>query len=317
MIARATTIDLDAKVARLHYEKVLPRLPCSFTLGEFLALQIPPREMMLGPIIAERSINMIFAPRGVGKTRLAYAIAAALATGTTFLKWKAERPRRVLIVDGELPGAVLQERLREAIADIDNRSYAETHISIVPSDLFERGLPDLATTEGQEILNRLIGDAELIIFDNVSTLIRSGKENEAESWGVLQEWLLALRRAGRSTLLIHHAGRNGESRGTSKREDIMDTIIRLNNPSDYLPSEGTRFTMEFTKSRSVMGADVESLEVSLNAGKWSWRPITDVRADRIIALKSEGLTQREIATEVGTSLGTVNRTLKAAKDGAA
>lgn len=67
----------------------------------------------------------------------------------------------------------------------------------------------------------------------------------------------------------------------------------------------------------VMGADVESLEVSLNAGKWSWRPITDVRADRIIALKSEGLTQREIATEVGTSLGTVNRTLKAAKDGAA
>ena len=316
MIAKVTTIDLDAKVTQLHPEKVLPDLPRAFTLAEFLALKIPPREMMLGPIIAERSIKMIFAPRGVGKTRLAYGMAGALATATGFLKWKAERPRRVLIVDGELPGTVLQERLRHAIADLDNRSYAETHIRIVPSDLFERGLPDLATVEGQEALDPLIGDAELIILDNVSTLIRSGKENEAESWGRMQEWLLAQRRAGRSTLLLHHAGRNGESRGTSKREDVMDTIVRLTNPSDYQPSEGTRFTMEFTKSRSVMGTDVESLEVSLNAGQWAWLPITDVRANRIIALHSEGLSQREIATDLGTSLGTVNRTLKAAKDAA-
>jgi hypothetical protein len=41
----------------------------------------------------------------------ALGIAYAVATGSTFLKWRAARPRRVLLIDGEMPAQALRERL--------------------------------------------------------------------------------------------------------------------------------------------------------------------------------------------------------------
>ena len=52
----------------------------------------------------------------------------------------------------------------------------------------------------------LIG-IDLMILDNISTLVSSGRENDAESWNEMQAWLLRLRRQGKTVLLIHHAGR--------------------------------------------------------------------------------------------------------------
>ena len=43
-------------------------------------------------------------------------------------------------------------------------------------------LPDLSTREGQEAFALLLGDAELIDIDNLSTLMRTGPMNEGERW---------------------------------------------------------------------------------------------------------------------------------------
>ena len=40
-------------------------------------------------------------------------------------------------------------------------------------------------------------------------------------------WMLAQRAAARSVLLIHHAGKGGGQRGTSRKEDVLDTVISL------------------------------------------------------------------------------------------
>src|SRR5262249_59995012 len=68
--------------------------------------------------------------------------------------------------------------------------------------------------------------------DNVSTLTSGGKENEAESWLPIQQWVLSLRRRGISVLVIHHAGRNGEQRGrseehTSELQSLTNLVCRL------------------------------------------------------------------------------------------
>ena len=53
----------------------------------------------------------------------------------------------------------------------------------------------------------------------------------------MQAWLLELRRRGMTVLLIHHAGKSGDQRGTSAREDIMDTVISLRRPREYSMAE--------------------------------------------------------------------------------
>src|SRR5271170_4897696 len=80
--------------------------------SDFLALDVPPREMLLNPILPERSLAMLYAPRGVGKTLLSLSIGLAVAGGCPLLRWHAPRKRRVLYVDGEMPLVSLQERLR-------------------------------------------------------------------------------------------------------------------------------------------------------------------------------------------------------------
>ena len=109
------------------------------------------------------------------------------------------------------------------------------------------GLPDLASDEGQAAIEAALGDAKLVVLDNLSSLVRSGRENEADTWQPVQDFLLRLRRKGVSVLLIHHAGKGGQQRGTSRREDVLDTVISLRRPADYQPSEGARFEVHIEK----------------------------------------------------------------------
>src|SRR4051812_14367522 len=100
-------------------------------------------------------------------------------------------------------------------------------------------MPNLATPEGRDAVEEWLGDGvALLVIDNISTLCRAGKENEAESWEPMQTWLLDLRRRGIAVLLVHHAGKGGAQRGTSRREDILDTVLTLKRPEDYEPTEG-------------------------------------------------------------------------------
>lgn len=288
----------------------------TITLADFLRKQFPARETLLAPWLPAKGLALVFAPRGIGKTHFALNVAYSVASGGTFLGWSASRPHRVLILDGEMPAVTLQERLASIMTHADGEPPADDYIRLLPYDLFELGGPDLSTSEGQKVLEPLIGDAELIIVDNISTICRAGKENEAESWGLIQGWALEQRRKGRTVLFVHHAGKGGEQRGTSKREDVMDTVIKLARPNDYEASEGARFHVIFTKSRGFSGPDAESFEAALVNDLWITKSLADVRTAQILQLSSEGMTQREIATDLGIGLGTVNRTLKAQKEAA-
>jgi putative DNA primase/helicase len=98
-------------------------------------------------------------------------------------------------------------------------------------------------------LDPWLAGVELLILDNLSTLTTIIRDNDADSWNPIQEWLLRLRRGGISVLIIHHAGKDGAQRGTSRREDILDTSISLRRPADYAGVEGARFEIHIEKGR--------------------------------------------------------------------
>jgi putative DNA primase/helicase len=217
-------------------------------LNDFLSINFPPREMLLSPILPERSLGMVYAPRGLGKSWLALSIGTSIAAGEMLLRWNAPRKRNVLYVDGEMPLVSLQERLREISAAIA-RDIPNEGFRILAADQVNGGI-NLSTEEGQQALEPLLADIDLLILDNLSTLLTSRSEAASDAWVPIQQWLLKLRRQGKSVLLIHHAGTNGRQRGTSRREDALDTVIALRRPEDYSPNEGARFEIHFEKLRN-------------------------------------------------------------------
>lgn len=148
----------------------------------FLALEIPPREMILTPFLPSQGLVMLFAARGIGKTHLSLGIGYAVATGSTFLRWTAPKARRVLFIDGEMPATTMQERLAAIVAGSDKEPSDPNFLRIITPDRQEAGIPDLSTSAGQAAVEAVLIDSDLLILDNLSSLFRSGRENEAEGW---------------------------------------------------------------------------------------------------------------------------------------
>lgn len=247
----------------------------------FLRLDLPKRDCLLDPVFPERGLAMLYAPRGVGKTWAALAIGLAVATGGDFLRWRSPNPRRVLYLDGEMRAEDLQHRL-SLLTGAMNAEPAPGFFRIACADVIETGIPDLATLEGQAELEVLMTDTDLVVLDNLSALAR-GDENEQKRWAPLQDWCLAQRRAGRSVLMVHHAGKSGQQRGTSRREDALDLVIALRRPEGANPAEGARVQVIIEKCRGASGEALEPFEARLEAvggmAMWSWRGLEPAEAD--------------------------------------
>ena len=128
--------------------------------------------MLLSPILPERSLAMLYAPKGVGKSWLGISIGLAVAAGEPLLRWSAPRKRKVLYVDGEMPLVSLQERLKDISAgfgtDIPNSMDFE---SLQRTML--KAESNLSLEEGQQAIEPLLGRYDLLKFDNLSTLLTS------------------------------------------------------------------------------------------------------------------------------------------------
>ena len=276
-------------------------------------IEIPEREMILEPIIPQKGLAMLYASRGIGKTHLACAISYAVATGTRFLKWEATKPRKVLHCDGEMPAVALRERFLQLMGSATVKPEPNT-LNILTADLIDLGIGNVAAPNVQAELDPLLDGVELLVLDNLSSLTSVIRDNDAESWSPIQEWLLRLRRRGVSVLIVHHAGKGGEQRGTSRREDVLDTSISLRRPSDYHAVQGARFEIHLEKARGIHGDRARPFEAHLEirdgATHWSIREIEDVNLARVKALLDDGLSIREVAHETGIPKSTVGRLKK-------
>jgi 5S rRNA maturation endonuclease (ribonuclease M5) len=289
----------------------------SVTIEELLKMEIRPREQILSPILPTQGLGMLYAKRGVGKTHLALGIGYAVSTGGSFLHWSAPKPSGVCYVDGELPGETLKEWACGIVAGADVAKDAPAPFRIITPDLQDGPMPDLATVAGQAALEPHLEGVELLILDNLSALCRVSDENEGGDWVPVQGWLLGLRRRGITVLLLHHAGKSGAQRGTSRREDLLDVVINLRHSADYSPEEGLRCEVHYEKCRAFYGKEARPFEVRMEtdasgAAVWTMRDIEDVMAVRAAELFADGMSIRDVADELGISKSTAHRLKKKA-----
>jgi putative DNA primase/helicase len=202
--------------------------------------------------------------------------------------------------------------------------FFTTRMSGFSRDNVEGGI-NLSTEEGQQAIEPLLADIDLLILDNLSTLLTSRSETASDAWVPMQNWLLKLRRQGKSVMLIHHAGTNGRQRGTSRREDALDTIIALRRPEDYSPEQGARFEILFEKLRNRVDAAgaipfearLETLDVDGQQRiRWSCCDLKPPLLMRAAELFGDGLTVREVAATLHISKSEAGRLrIRASEDG--
>lgn len=305
-----------AKLMKSPPHAVVPLLK-ALDVHDLAQVVFKQREPILAPWLHSQDLAMVFGPRGIGKTHFMLAVAFAIATGGRFGKWHAPEPRRVLYLDGELPGSVMQQRLAMHVPSVEP---LPGNFRVFTPDLLPDGqlMPDVSTVDGQLQVEDMVGDAEVVFLDNLSAWARSGRENEAESWLPVADWLLSLRRRGVAVVLVHHAGKGGQQRGTSKREDLLDAVIALSRPADYEPSQGAVFVAEFSKARHLHGDDAESLELAMaeqgDSAAWTWRTVEHSTYERVLALSRDGLKPGEICAELDIHKSQVSRHLKKARE---
>lgn len=287
----------------------------SIDAKSFGGLKIPERKALLHPLFMEGSINMVYAARGLGKTFFCLSCGVAMANGKSFLKYDCEEKCKVLYLDGEMQAPLMQQRLKMLSDELSE----DFHI-LTPDFQEVDVIPDLSTVQGQELVDDLIErtGVNMIFIDNISTFMRTGNENDAESWSTVQPWLVKHRSKGRSFTLVHHSNKAGEQRGSNKKEDIMDVVVHLDRPDDYVQGEDcTRLLIKLTKARHIFGEDAQDVEAELytanGKAEWKWT-VAESSYDKVVALLKDGnLTQQEIAEDVKVSKGTVSKWKRKAK----
>jgi putative DNA primase/helicase len=287
------------------------------TSSELRELKLTPRKKLLGDWFCEGDCGFIFAFRGVGKTWLAIAIAQRIAQGNGKLgDWEAHEPVKVLYIDAEMPADLMRDR---SIGLETNDNFQIINHEI----LFDRTgkVLNIADPEIQNAITRrcVSTGVKVLFIDNLSSAAFGMKENEADSWEKVSPWLLDLRRRKVAVVLIHHAGRSGEMRGTTKREDAVFWIIALDDMKKNAEDKrGARFISRFTKPSRNTQDEVLAYEWHFVTEQTGTVTIAHKEAQSLDVLRKyieDGVTECvQIAQEMKVSPATVSRLAKKAMD---
>ena len=247
------------------------------TLGLLLAHQFPPREDLVSPWLRQGESAMLWAAPGSGKTLLTLTLALMVAGGGSVLGWNSPKPRKVLLVDGEMCAEDLKERTAVLIGTVEGidpeAAKANLHLMSRAWQKPEAAFPDLGEREagpgrvsGQDfaIAEALRVGAELLLLDNFSTLVEVADENDAASMNATLTFLLRLKQLRIGCVLVHHSGKDGGSyRGSSKLATTFEVILGLKPLESVATTAGAAFRVEWTKYRREPCEAVRSREVRL------------------------------------------------------
>jgi len=288
----------------------------SLDLNALLDRDIPTRQPIWGPGVAQGNLIEVYGPRGVSKTRFCMALGWAMASESKYLCWGAAL-RKVLYIDGELGDVSLATRMVETMKAFDNDAFAD-RFQVLPYNMMGSRPWNLSDPVDQIRYEHEIAasGAQVVFIDNLLTCSRNmgPRDTDFQQWERIQPWLAELRTKGLTIIFVHHSGKSGSQLGTSTRETILDAVLALRKPDHPSHINGTQFELHFEKHRDFKACDtppisVEYIEGDDGVSRWFWRPLGDDIDARILALHRNGLTRRQIAQELGLSFGRVSQVI--------
>jgi putative DNA primase/helicase len=293
-------------------------------VSQFYKLEFRSRQELLFPWLKEDSINLVSGWRGCGKTWFALGVLDAVTRGDSFGPWKCKRPVPCLFLDGEMTVQDDRERIETLKLNSDRESplyfYSDAYAN-------QSGFPraHLVNESWRQIIKKFLTThkVKLWVLDNLASLASGLDENSKKDWDPINSWLLELRFAGISTIMLHHVNKDGGQRGTSAREDNWDISILLKAPHDYIPEDGARFVAHFNKARvqtkclNLIG-DTEFKMIRDESDRyiWSHGNVKSQNKNEVLRMLDDGMIYKEIAQDLSISTGLITKIKKQAiKDG--
>jgi len=255
---------------------------------------IPEPDRLLGDLITTTTRVFLVGRTGLGKTLLGIGIAAGVASGGGFLHWRSDRPARVLYLDGEMPAELIKPRARDAIRRLGGATIPSGNLLIFGRDIDDEarrvcpGLPPFAplNTEGGRkfllALLKAIGGVDLVVFDNVMSLIAGDQKDEvpwSETLPLVQE--LTNRRVGQ--VWLDHTGHNSDRQYGSSTKAWRFDAVGCMSPLAGGDPRTTGFTLSFEhpgKARRRTPDNCQQFEtqtIRLQDDRWTSEPTQPVQ----------------------------------------
>lgn len=284
MDARSPEQILAAAGGTIERELTAPQF---LSVQSWLAREIPQPDKLLGDLITTTTRTFLVGRTGLGKTLIGLAIACHVAAGQDFLHWHCHRPAHVLYIDGEMPSELIKARLQAELSRLGVQIPAE-NLVIFARDIEDEfagkfpalgKMPPLNTSEGRSWLIGLVeelGGIDLIIFDNVMSLI-GGDQKDELSWSgaldLVQE--LTKRRVGQ--VWLDHTGHNQDRQyGSSTKAWRFDSIGILTPCEDgRRENHDVEFTLSFDHPGKARRRtpdnwqDYQTVTIRLGADGWT------------------------------------------------
>lgn len=292
-------------------------------LKDFNTIELPIKRKILNPWLSEQSIGLISGWRGVGKSWFAISLLDAVSKGESFGPWETENSVPCLYLDGEMPAQDVKERFTALNheGDLINSLYIycdayANHLGLSKANLLSE--------KWRAAIKRILVTRKIKLWavDNLASLAGGIDENSKKDWDPINAWLLELRFAGISTIMLHHTNKEGGQRGTSAREDNIDISIMLKQPVNYVPEDGAFFVAKFSKARVSTSdlpliADIQFKLEQDESGQlvWTWGNVKKETKIEVLKMIDEGAKTNEITDVLGITKGYVsqikNRAIKA------
>lgn len=236
---------------------VIPGLRHFLSIESWSERELPKSDRLLGDLVTPTTRIFLVGRTGLGKTLLALALACGMASGEGFLHWHSDRAARVLVLDGEMPGELIRQRAIDALrrAGIKPKTgylaiYARDMEEVFAAKYPILGRMEPLNTEAGRAwvigLIEAIGGVDVVIFDNVMSLL-AGDQKDEVAWSGALELVQALTARRIGQVWLDHTGHDSSRQyGSSTKAWRFDAVGILAPLSEQkVPNSATAFTLSF------------------------------------------------------------------------
>ncbi len=301
----------------------------------------PIPKMLFGELWFEGELCILFADTNLGKSILAVQIAESISNGLNVYPFKLEtEPQKIIYFDFELSEKQFETRYAEKDSHSD---FFTNHYPFSPN--FFRGeinpdsdLPKHFSTFEDYLnfsLEHLLAesDSKVLIIDNL-TYLRSETERAKDALPLMKELKRLKRKYGLSILALAHTPKRDLSKPIT-RNDLQGSKMLINFcDSSFAIGESTkdknlRYIKQIKERNIPKIYDAENIcvfqiEKPTNFLRFDFieygkendhlKQVSEKDKESLIAtvkeLSANGKSQRDISSQLGISLGTVNKYLR-------